>query len=314
MFQGLRTRGLSLGGAVALALATLGSAPAQATRPTQAARPNLVELAQSAPQLSLLVEAVVKTGLVDELSGPGPVTVFAPTNAAFEAALGELGFASLHDVPVDALRDILLDHVVEGNQRLKRLAFLDRVGRDLVAVGGLILEFDRNPVEVNDIRVVAGNLHASNGVAHIIEAVLLDPDPRPSLAELAASVPSLSVLVEAAQRTGLDVVLDAGAPFTVFAPTNEAFEALLSALGLTSLDEVDDRTLVNTLLDHIVATEIDDDELRAFSRTRAMGGLPLWIDGRRRVVNGVQILGPAVEAGNGTAFVIDGVLGARTRH
>lgn len=308
MFQGLRSFGMSLVGAAVLALPAVGPASAGADRP------NLVELAQGAPELSLLVEAVIKAGLVEELSGPGPVTVFAPTNEAFVAALGELGFASLHDVPVDALRDILLDHVVEGRQRVKRLAFLDRIGRDLEAVGGLILEFDRHPTEVNDVRVIAGDLYASNGIAHVIEAVLLEPDPRPSLAEIAAAVPSLSVLLAAAERTGLDKVLDAGAPFTVFAPTDEAFGALLAALGLSSLDDVDDRTLVNTLLDHIVATEIDDDELRAFSRTRAMGGLPLWIDGRRRVVNGNRILGPAVEANNGTAFVIDGVLGAGPRH
>ena len=268
----------------------------------------IVELAQGSPDLSILVDAVIAADLVETLAEGGPFTVFAPTNEAFLAALDQLGFDSLEDVPVDTLRGILLDHVVDGEQRARRLRFLDLFDRNLDALGGLTLEFDRAPLAVNGIDVVIRDLRARNGVVHVIDEVLLDPDPRPSITDLAIATPQLSILVDAAVRTGLDKVLDAGSPFTVFAPTNEAFLALLDALGLDSLDDVPDGTLVNILLDHIVSLELDDVDIRRRLRTQALGRLRLTIDGRRDEVNGIPILSDGIEAFNGTVYLIDGVL------
>lgn len=271
-------------------------------------QPNIVELAQSAPQLSILVEAVTRAGLVDALTGPDPLTVFAPNDDAFLALLHELGYPDLASVPLDALSAILLDHVVPGESRAARLEFLARTDGGLTALGGLPLEFDRLPLEVNDVGVVTADLRASNGVVHVIDAVLLDPDPRPSITALAVASPELSILVEAVVRSGLDRVLAAGAPFTVFAPTNAAFARLLDALGLAGLDEVDDRTLVNLLLDHVVAAEIDPIDAPSRRWYRALGRLPLLVDLGRDRVNGVAIVGDAIEAANGTIYVIDDVL------
>ena len=270
-------------------------------------RQNIVEIAQATDDLSILVEAVQRAGLADELSG-GRLTVFAPTNQAFLDLLQELGLSSLDDVPTDVLTAILLDHVVEGRFTSLRLSFLDRLDRTLTPLGGLPLEFDRHPLEVNDIDIIAANIRASNGIVHVIDAVLLEPDPRPSITDLAVATPELSVLVEAATRTGLDRILAAGGPFTVFAPTNDAFVRLLGELGLSSLDDVDQGTLVNILLDHVVARELDRVELRRSRGTRALGRLRLRFRTHPLSVNRIPIVATDIEANNGTVHVIDGVL------
>ena len=98
-------------------------------------RPNIVEVAQATPELSILVEAVVKAGLVETLAEGEDLTVFAPTNDAFVALLGDLGIASLDDVPAEAVADILLDHVVASSNGANRLRFLDRRGPEHVEIG-----------------------------------------------------------------------------------------------------------------------------------------------------------------------------------
>ena len=169
-----------------------------------------------------------------------------------------------------------------------------------------MLDFDRRPIEVNDIAVLEANLRASNGLVHIIGGVLQNPDPRPTIVDLAVGAPQLSILTQAVVRVGLDTVLAAGGPFTVFAPTDAAFGRLLNAVGAASLDDIDDTTLVNVLLDHIVVGEFDAVELS--SRRRAMGGLKLRFNPRQGTVNGISIEAVDVEAINGTVHIIGDVL------
>ena len=271
-----------------------------------ASNQNLVELAQSTPELSTLVDAVVHAGLATTLADGGQFTVFAPTNAAFASLLGDLGLTDVTQVAPNVLADILLDHVTDDRNTAARLAFLDRGDRTLDSLGGLILDFDRGPAEVNDVSIIAANVRASNGIVHVIDEVLLNPDPRPSIVDLAIATPDLSILTAAVVRVNLVTILDAGGPFTVFAPTNQAFLDLLADVGAASLDDIDDATLISILLDHIVVGEFDLNELTR-SR-RALGQLKLTFNKRRQLVNGLNIVIPDVEAFNGTVHVIDGVL------
>lgn len=274
--------------------------------PAPPSRPDIVELAQSDPELSTLVAAVTRAGVGPLLSGDGPFTVFAPTNAAFDAFLADNGLTSIDQASPALLAEILSDHVVEDEVRASRLAFLDRTDDATPTLGGLALEADARPLQVNDVDVVRGDLRARNGVVHVIDAVLVDPDPRPSIADLAADTESLSILLAAVERAGLDRLLAFGGPFTVFAPTNDAFLALLDDLGASSLDDIDDTTLINVLLDHIVLGERDAREIGR--RETALGGLPLRFDPAPTTVNGIPIALPDVEARNGTVHVIEGVL------
>jgi uncharacterized surface protein with fasciclin (FAS1) repeats len=276
-------------------------------------RPTIAALASSSPDLSILVQAVTKAGLADTLNQPGRYTVFAPNNAAFTQLLQQLGFANLDAVPVDALKAILLDHVVQDRLNSNELIRADRRDRIATALGGLRLEFDRSPnVQVNDVNVLAADLKASNGIVHVIGAVLLDPDPRPTIAEIAVGNPNFSTLVAAAQRAGLVDVLSQPGNLTVFAPTNDAFAALLRQLNLTSLDQVPTDQLRSILLDHVVGAEVDavdvGELVNGHQRVRTLGGLRLRFTGSPLKVNGVGISAVDVEAENGTVHVIDAVL------
>ena len=139
--------------------------------------PNIVALAQATPSLSILVEAVVAADLATTLSGPGPFTVFAPTNDAFAALLTELGItkaALLANKPL--LTKVLTYHVVSG--RVPKASV--PVGVPITTVEGETFTIDAT-LAITDQRgrkanIVATDVFASNGVVHIIDKVIL-PSP-----------------------------------------------------------------------------------------------------------------------------------------
>merc|ERR1719225_71776 len=192
------------------------------------AQPNIVELAQSVDDLSTLVAAVVAGDLVETLSSPGPFTVFAPTNEAFGALPAGTLDSLLKPENKDQLVDILTYHVLPAQVLSTDLKFFQSVttveGKNVHVVKtnkGVYV----GP-SVKELKTVVGadNL-ASNGVAHIIDGVLLPPaglaDTKPNIVELAQSVDDLSTLVAAVVAGDLVDTLSSPGPFTVFAPTNE---------------------------------------------------------------------------------------------
>jgi uncharacterized surface protein with fasciclin (FAS1) repeats len=130
---------------------------------------NIVQVASGNPQFSTLVRAVQAAGLADTLSGPGPFTVFAPTNDAF-AKLPAGTLDSLLQNP-DQLRAVLTYHVVSG-----KVMAADLSGRPTASsVQGSALNFTLNPARVNNANIVTADIQASNGVIHVIDTVLLPP-------------------------------------------------------------------------------------------------------------------------------------------
>jgi transforming growth factor-beta-induced protein len=299
-----------LSGSIALA------APASANGGTYAAPTTIVSVAKSDPDLSILVQAVVKAGLADTLSDPnGQFTVFAPTNEAFVALLKQLGVSSLDDIPVATLRAVFLDHVITGPYQYwaGNLEEADWNDQRLVTAGGLALDTDRAPLSVNDAAIVAADIPATNGVVHVIDRVLLDPDPRPTIVGIASSNPDFSILTAAVIKAGLaDTLADPSANLTVFAPTNEAFVALLAKLGVASLDDIPVDTLRAVLLDHVVVGELDAVDvvgrLESGEGADSIGGLWLQFGSGPLTVNGVNIVATDIEGSNGTVHVIDQVL------
>lgn len=153
-----------------------GTTGAAATEESQDAtatgEQNIVAVAQETPDLSTLVEAVSAAGLVETLEEPGPYTVFAPTNGAFDALGGTLE-TLLEPKNKAELAEVLTYHVVAGELTASELSD----GQTLETVQGDALEVKvtNGEVTVNGARVVTPDVEASNGVVHVIDEVLIPP-------------------------------------------------------------------------------------------------------------------------------------------
>ena len=284
----------------------------------------IVQIAAQEPDLSILVEALMAADgdLTTTLSG-GNFTVLAPTNDAFAEFLSANGFASLEEVPTDVLSNILLNHVITG----------EVVSTDLTTAGSgytttnatnldgdnLSLYFSTTDgVEFNGLSgVVLADIPASNGVVHVVDAVI----GLPTVVTFATSNPMFETLVAALTREDLTTdyvsVLSSVAspsPFTVFAPTNEAFGSLLTEVGMSSLSEIPVDLLTSTLNTHVVASaNVRSGDLTQGMAVSTLGDAltvsldvgPQLIDLNDRVANIIEV---DVQAYNGVVHVIDKVV------
>jgi uncharacterized surface protein with fasciclin (FAS1) repeats len=165
----IRKAAAALLAAGAIAITVGAPAPAGA----QAADQTIVEIAASNPDFSTLVTAVTEAGLVETLSGPGPFTVFAPTNDAF-AALPAGTLDSLLADPEGALTDILLLHVVSG--AVDSEAAIAAAGGTVDTLGGPVsVELRGSDLFVGGAKVITTDIQASNGIIHVIDTVITAP-------------------------------------------------------------------------------------------------------------------------------------------
>jgi len=229
--------------------------------------PNIVGLAVGVPDLSTLVAAVQAAGLAATLSSPGPFTVLAPTNAAF-AAIQPVVTKLLLPENKALLAKLLTYHVLAG----KVLSAAIMNGQSVATVEGQKLCFEKNartneigvfPCGSNDraALVIKADVLASNGVVHIIDQVLVPPGfidlvnnrDAMNIVQLAQSTPDLSTLVTAVVAADLTSILSSPGPFTVYAPTNEAFAKLPSATLTRLLKPQNVKELVKVLTYHVIA-------------------------------------------------------------
>ncbi len=133
----------------------------------------IVDVASDAGSFTTLLAAAEAAGLVETLSGDGPLTVFAPTDEAFAAALNDLGLTAEELLASDDLADILTYHVVSGEVLAADVVELD--GQSVATVNGaeVMVSVDGDTVMINDATVTAVDVMASNGVVHVIDSVLL---------------------------------------------------------------------------------------------------------------------------------------------
>jgi len=219
----------------------------------------VVEAAQRDGRFTILVEAISAAGLTQTLSGAGPFTVFAPTDSAFGALLSELGVTKaqlLADKPL--LTSVLTYHVLPTLVRSSQVP----VGKAITTVQGGIFKIDvsGSGLEVTDGRnrrasIIATDIPAGNGVIHVIDKVLLPADK--NIVQTAQANPDFSILVEAVVAADLANALSAPGPLTVFAPTNAAFAALLTELGITQSQLLADKALLTKVLTyHVVDARV----------------------------------------------------------
>lgn len=252
---------------------------------------------------STLSVALARTGLSGVVSS-NRLTVFAPTDAAF----AELGLNVRNIASVPNLKEILLYHVL-GN-----VVYSTDLSNGFVpTLNGAAVEVNlTNGVMINDSKVVKADIKARNGVIHAIDKVLFPPSK--NLVELALSFdPEFSILVQAVIKADLAGVLANGGPYTVFAPTNAAFVALLGELGATSLDDIDKDLLKSVLLYHVAEGRVFSSDLSS-GEVKTLGGSfdldlsTLTItDARGREAGLIPAL-LNVQATNGVVHVIDRVI------
>jgi transforming growth factor-beta-induced protein len=203
----------------------------------------LVDIAAGDENFSTLVAALDKAGLVEALQGEGPFTVFAPTNAAFAAA----GITDLDALSADELASILLYHVVPGSVSSSEIpAKADTLSTNEWGNGLTVLFDTTDGVSVNGASVTTADLMADNGVIHVIDDVLLPPSIV-DMAQIGGFDSLVGAVLAADDLEGGPSVAEAlvaDAPYTVFAPINQAF---------TDLGAVDDTELLrDVLLLHVV--------------------------------------------------------------
>ncbi|MCC5943394.1 MAG: fasciclin domain-containing protein [Bernardetiaceae bacterium] len=275
---------------------------------------SIVDVASANADFSILVSALQRANLVSALEADGPFTVFAPTNAAFEALFATLGVSSVDELPIEVLSPILRYHVLTGEFRAANL----QTGEYPTLNNGALLsiEVSGQGVVINgNSNVVTADVEASNGVIHAIDAVLMPSetgeDPLGTIVGVASGAENFSILAEAVVRTGLTDALSATGPFTVFAPNNAAFEALFRNLGVSSVSEIDVETLTPILLYHVIAGSFPASGLASgeYPTLNENANLVISATAGGVTINGeVNVVNADIQASNGIIHEINAVL------
>ncbi|MUU78360.1 fasciclin domain-containing protein [Winogradskyella endarachnes] len=280
-----------------------------------------------ANNLTSLAAALEATDLVTTLQGDGPFTVFAPTNEAFTDLLAATGLDlnDLSDDEEDLVRNILLNHVIIGETVNSSALITAGSGYTNTAATGpndenLSLYFTTsNGVMLNgSATVTSADNTASNGIVHIVDEVI----GLPTIATFATTNDALDTLVTALAYADsgtptvpyIETVSDATAgPYTVFAPTNDAFSDLLTELNISALTDLDTATVDAVLLYHIVNANVQSSGLPNGTVTTLGGDITAdnsaftLTDANGRVSNIVVSL-VDIQAINGVVHVIDKVI------
>jgi len=276
---------------------------------------DIVDTAVADGRFTTLVAAVQAAGLVDTLKGAGPFTVFAPTDEAFAKLPAGTVETLLKPENLETLKNILLYHVVSGNVMAADVVTLDGKTADTVAGSAVNISVKDGKVYLNEnAQVIITDIVTSNGVIHVIDTVLTPPAKLVDIVDTAVADGRFTTLVAAVQAAGLVDTLKGAGPFTVFAPTDEAFAKLPAGTVETLLKPENLETLKNTLLYHVVSGKVmaaDVVTLDGKMADTAFAGKSIAIsvkDGKVYLNKTVQVIITDIETTNGVIHVIDTVL------
>ncbi|SEL38699.1 Uncaracterized surface protein containing fasciclin (FAS1) repeats [Aquimarina amphilecti] len=284
---------------------------------------NIVAIATGDSDLSLLVTALAAADgdLVSILNGTGPFTVLAPTDTAMQAFLTANNYADINAIPTDELQQLLLNHVIPGEisstTLTNNVAGYAETSSTAGPNGSTISIYynTANGVVFNGGATVSTpDIAASNGIIHKIDAVIELPD----VTTFATADPNFSRLVEALTAYSFDYVttLQGEGPFTVFAPNNTAFDALLDVNNnWTVPGDIEETVLTNALNLHVVPSsnvreaDLVDGNLTTLSKeiTIDVAAKTIRLEGNDPA-SASTIIFTDVQATNGIIHVIDKVV------
>ena len=253
-----------------------------------------------------LQAALEAAGLNGTLDSGGPFTLFAPSDDAFAALPEGTVDDLLDDLP--QLTEVLLHHVVNGTAMAGDLNdgdVLTTLNND-----NLTVSIDGMTYMIDMATVTAANIEASNGVVHVIDMVLIPTEEPelPSIMDIVTESEAHTILEAAINAAGLNELLDGEDPFTLFAPTDDAFDALPEGTVATLLANIDE--LIEVLAHHVVggtfmAEDLNDGDVLT---TANDDNLTVTVDGMTYMIDMATVISANIEASNGVVHVIDMVL------
>ncbi|MGB7347767.1 MAG: fasciclin domain-containing protein [Pirellulaceae bacterium] len=282
---------------VAVVLSFAGSARADRT---------IVETAISAGSFKTLVAAVDAADLAATLSGPGPFTVFAPTDEAFARLPAGTVESLLKPENKDQLAKVLTYHVVPGT--ISAADVVKLTGARTVAGQRVKISASDAGVMLNESKVIQADIACSNGIIHVIDSVLLPASQ--TIPEVAGSAGQFVTLLAAANAAGLVPTLRGDGPLTVFAPTDEAFTALPKGTVASLLKPENKSQLAEILKYHVVAGRVYSEDALALTSAPTVAGLSIKITATDAGanINNARLVSTDIDASNGVIHVIDRVL------
>jgi transforming growth factor-beta-induced protein len=266
----------------------------------------IAQYASSDGNFSILVQALTKANLADALNGEGNFTVFAPTNQAFNELFTQLGVSGINDLSAETLTPILLYHVLGEEKKSTMLTegYYNTLSPAQNSYLSLRVSMNGGVMINKESKVVVADVDVKNGVIHAIDKVLLPP----TVVDLALSNESFSILVQAVVKAGLAETLSGAGPFTIFAPTNAAFEALFSQLGISGINDLTAEQLVPILTYHVVSGNIRSSQLSAGTVTTLNGNFEVSLTPSPKINSSSNIIATDVQGSNGVVHVIDQVI------
>jgi transforming growth factor-beta-induced protein len=297
---------LITGLAVILGLFALTSCEKENDEMTSAGEMTIAQYAAKDANFSILVEALTKANLAGVLSGEGNFTVFAPTNSAFNQLFAQLGVSGISDLSAETLTPILLYHVLGEEKKSTMLSegYYNTLSPAQGNYASMRISLTGG-VKINkETSVTAADVDVKNGVIHVIDKVLLPP----TVVDQALSNESFSILVQAVVKAGLVGTLSGTGPFTIFAPTNTAFEALFAKLGISGINDLTAEQLVPILKYHVVSGNIRSTQLAAGTVSTLNGNFQVTLSPSPKINATSDIMATDVQATNGVIHVIDEVL------
>ena len=267
---------------------------------------DIVDTAVGAGKFNTLVAAVKAAGLVDTLKGNGPFTVFAPTDEAFSKLPKGTVASLLKPENRSKLQAILKYHVVSGNVKaadvvkLKSAKTVQGQPVKINAAGG--------KVKINSANVIATDISCKNGTIHIIDSVILPPNP--DIVDTAVAAGSFKTLVAAVKAAGLVETLKGDGPFTVFAPTDDAFGKLPKEAIADLLKPENKKKLTSILTYHVVPGKVMAADVVKITSAKTVNGqsASVKVEGGNVMIDGAKVLKTDIECGNGVIHVIDSVI------
>ena len=270
------------------------------------AEKDIVDTAVAAGSFKTLAAALEAADLVKAMKGKGPFTVFAPTDDAFAKLPKGTLQTLLKPENKKKLADILTYHVVSGKVPASKVVKV--TGAKTLNGQQVDVMVKKNEVSVDKAKVVKTDIECSNGIIHVIDSVILPATD--TIPEVATKAGSFKTLVAAVKAAGLAEALSGKGPFTVFAPTDDAFAKLPGGTVETLLKPENKDKLAAILKYHVVSGRVYSSDAVKAKQAKTLEGneITVSVKGDVAMINDAKLLSTDLDASNGVIHVIDSVI------